>query len=78
MACWRELPGSNTGGLIRGEQEQGLGEWLVNTAGDRITGIGDQSGSLLECHLGRVSSHTQPRDGLSSLGQSSAHQQCEQ
>lgn len=54
-----------------------MGEWLVNTTGDRITGVGDQSGSLLERHLGGVSFYTQPRDGLSSLGQSSARQQCE-
>lgn len=51
---------------------------VVATAGGQNYRDYDQSGSLLECHLGRVSSHTQPRDGLSSLGQSSAHQQCEQ
>ena len=68
--------------MIRGEQGREIGEWLVNIAGDIVTGIGCQSGSLVQrmlwaAPLGLVSSHTQPRDDLYSLGQSSAHQQCE-
>lgn len=29
-------------------REEGLGEWLINITGDIITGIGGQSGSLVQ------------------------------
>lgn len=34
--------------MSRGECKEGLGERLVNIAGDIITGIGGQSGSLVQ------------------------------